>query len=150
MPDGTRFDIQVFERMYYLRTNCSENDVCNVSYDIQTWHEIMGHCNYEDILKLQDITEDMHIKGAKCRPDKECDICIQGKFTQTRNRAPTDKTKTPLELVNTDLAGPVNNDSIYSFKYCNLSQICTPEQYLFTFLKQKVMWFNQLKNFWPM
>lgn len=65
MPDGTRFDIQVFERMYYLRTNCSENDVCNVSCDIQTWHEIMGHCNYEDILKLQDIKEGMHIKGAK-------------------------------------------------------------------------------------
>lgn len=77
----------------------------------------MAHCNYEDMLKLQDVTEGMHIKGAKRRPDKECDICIQGKFTQTRNRAPTDKTKTPLELVNTDLAGPVNNDSIYGFKY---------------------------------
>lgn len=117
MPDGTRFDIKVFERMYYLQTKGGENDVCNVSYDIQTWHEMMGHCNYEDILKLQDITEGMHIKGAKRRPDKECDVCIQGKLIQTRNRSPTDKTKTPLERVNTDLAGPVNNESIYGFKY---------------------------------
>lgn len=44
-------------------------------------------------------------------------MCIQGKFTQTINRTPTDKTKTPLELVNTDLAGPVNNESNYGFKY---------------------------------
>lgn len=137
MPDGTRFDIQVFERMYYLRTKCSENDVCNVSCDIQTWHEIMGHCNYEDILKLQDIKEGMHTKGAKRRPDKECDICIQGKFTQTRNRGPTDKTKTPLELVNTDLAGPVNNDSIYGFKYLqSFTDVYTGAVFVY-FLKAK-------------
>ena len=65
----------------------------------------MGDCNYEDILKLQDVTEGMHIKGAK--PYKECAVCIEGKFTQTRNLNPTDMVKTPLELVNTDLTGPV-------------------------------------------
>ena len=63
----------------------------------------MGPCNYEDILKLQDVTVGMHIKGAKRRPDKECDVCMEGKFTQTRNRDPIDKVKTPLELANTDL-----------------------------------------------
>lgn len=68
----------------------------------------MGHCNYKDILNLQDVTAGMHIKGAKRRPDKECDVCILGKFTQTRNRDPTVKVKTPLERVNTDLIGPVN------------------------------------------
>lgn len=93
MPDGTRFDIQVFERMYYLETNCGENDACNVSYDLQTWHKIMGHCNYEDILNLK-----LHITGAKHRPVKEYNVCIQGKFTQIRNRAPSDKTKTQPEL----------------------------------------------------
>ena len=90
-------------------TECDETDVCNVSHDIQTWHEIIGHCNYEDILKWQDVTVGMHIKGAKRSPDKECDVCIEGKFTQTRNRDPIAKVKTPLELVNIDLAGPVNN-----------------------------------------
>lgn len=58
----------------------------------------------------------MHIKGEKRRPEKECKVCIEGKFTQTRNRDPVDKAKTPLELVNTDLAGPVNNESIDGFK----------------------------------
>ncbi|KAK7915728.1 hypothetical protein WMY93_011489 [Mugilogobius chulae] len=86
VPDGTKFNIHVHNRMYYLQTECDESDVCNVSHDIQTWHEIMGHCNYEDILKLQDVTVGMHIKGTKRRPDKECRVCIEGKFTQMRNR----------------------------------------------------------------
>lgn len=49
VPDDARFSILVCKRMYYLQTECDESDVCNVSHDIQTWHEIMGHCNYEDI-----------------------------------------------------------------------------------------------------
>ncbi|KAK7884464.1 hypothetical protein WMY93_027587 [Mugilogobius chulae] len=114
VPDGTKFNIHVHNRMYYLQTECDESDVCNVSHDIQTWHEIMGHCNYEDILKLQDVTVGMHIKGTKRRPDKECRVCIEGKFTQMRNRDAVVKVKTPLEQVNTDLAGPtqeVGSDS---------------------------------------
>ena len=136
-PDGTRFDIYVCKRMYYLQTECDVDDVCQFSYDIQTLHEVMDHCNYEDILKLQDVTEGMHIKGAKRRPDKECAVCIEGKFTQTRNRDLTDKVKTPLELVNTDLAGPVNNESIDGFKYMqSFTDVCTGAVFVY-FLKAK-------------
>ena len=61
LPDGTRFDIYVCKKMYYLQTECDVEDKCHVSYDIQTWHEIMGHCNYEDVLKQQDVTVGMHM-----------------------------------------------------------------------------------------
>ena len=104
---------------------------------IQTWHEIMGHCNYDDILKLQDVTVGMHIKGAKRKPDKECHVCIEGKFTQTRNRNATDKVKTPLELVNTDLAGPVTNGSIDGYRYMqSFTDVCTGVVFTY-FLKAK-------------
>lgn len=135
--DGTRFEIYVCKRMYYLQTECDLDDVCHVSYDIQTWHEVMGHCNYDDILKLQDVTEGMHIKGPKRRPDKECAVCIEGKFTQTRNRDPTNRAKTPLELVNTDLTGPINNESIDGFKYMqSFTDVCTGAVLVY-FLKAK-------------
>lgn len=97
----------------------------------------MGHCNYEDILKLQAVTVGMHINGEKHRPNKECDVCIKGKFTQTRNRGPTEKVKTPLELVNTDLAGPVNNESIGGFKYMqSFTDVYTGAVFVY-FLKAK-------------
>lgn len=39
------------------------NDVADDSWtDIQTWHRILGHCNYEDVCKLQDVVEGMQIK----------------------------------------------------------------------------------------
>src|SRR4029434_757857 len=79
----------------------------------------------------------MHIKGAKRRPDKECTVCIEGKFTQTRNRDPAEKVKTPLELVNTDLAGPVNNESIDGFRYMqSFTDVCTGAVLVY-FLKAK-------------
>lgn len=31
MPDGTRFGT-LFRYLYYIQTDCGENDVCNVSY----------------------------------------------------------------------------------------------------------------------
>ncbi|KAK7895537.1 hypothetical protein WMY93_020862 [Mugilogobius chulae] len=137
VPDGTKFNIHVHNRMYYLQTECDESDVCNVSHDIQTWHEIMGHCNYEDILKLQDVTVGMHIKGTKRRPDKECRVCIEGKFTQMRNRDAVVKVKTPLEQVNTDLAGPVSNESIDGVRYMqSFTDVCTGAVFVY-FLRAK-------------
>ena len=76
-------------------------------------------------------------KGTKRKPDKDCTVCIEGKFTQTRNRDPTDKANTPLELVNTDLAGPVNNESINGFKYMHsFTDVCTGAVFVY-FLKAK-------------
>lgn len=39
-------------RLYCLNTVSNEkDDGCHGCYDIQTWHEILGH-NYEDVSKL--------------------------------------------------------------------------------------------------
>lgn len=116
--DGTRFDIHVYGRLYYLHTeNESNNDKCNASHDIQVWHEILGHCNYDDILRLQNVVDGMQIKGKMSKPEKECEVCIQGKFTQTRNRNPDARAKAPLQLIHTDLAGPVATESLDGYKY---------------------------------
>lgn len=50
--NGTTFDIQVCDRLFYLSTVTDDFDGCHGCYNIQTWHKILGHCNYEDVLKL--------------------------------------------------------------------------------------------------
>lgn len=35
-------------------------------------------------------------------------VCTQGKFVQTRNRRPDSRAKAPLDMVHTDLAGPID------------------------------------------
>ena len=59
----------------------------------------------------------MEIKGSAVRPNQVCEVCTQGKFTQTRNREPDTKAKKPLELIHTDLAGPMPTTSIEGHKY---------------------------------
>ena len=42
-------------------TNKSE-DSCQGCYDINTWHRILGHCNYDDIRKLLNVVKGVKIK----------------------------------------------------------------------------------------
>lgn len=59
----------------------------------------------------------MVIKGSTVRPAQISDLCTQGKFTQTRNREPNRKATKPLQLVHTDLAGPMKTPSIDGHRY---------------------------------
>lgn len=124
--DGTKFNIHVHNRLYYLHTvdndvTCEDNIVTckdNVKgcFNLQKWHEILGHCNYDDVLKLPPVVEGMKIKGATRKPP-HCDVCIQGKFVRTVNKKPDARATEPLGLVHTDLAGPITPQSREGFKY---------------------------------
>lgn len=118
--NGTRFKISEYERLYYLNSVTSDhyvdNDECNGCHDVETWHKILGHCNYEDLVKLENITEGMKIKG-KAKHYQDCEVCIKGKFIQTRNREPDERAEEALELVHTDLAGPIEPEAKDGFRY---------------------------------
>ncbi len=78
------------------------------------WHKIMGHCNLNDLRKLQSIVEGMKILDDwQC----ECVICTQGKMCQFRSRKTDERAKEPLEFVNCDLASPINPVAKDGFKY---------------------------------
>ena len=47
----------------------------------------------------------------------DCNVCILGKLTQRRNRKPDASATILLELVDTDLAGPVDPASKEDFRY---------------------------------
>ncbi len=59
-------------------------------------------------MKLRNVVDGMDIKeeGKKTLP--YCEVCTQGKFVQTRNRGPDIRAKAPLDMVHTDLAGPID------------------------------------------
>ena len=115
--DGSRFDIHESGNLYYLPTVENNVDQCKVCHDVQTWHEILGHCNYDDVQKLQGVVKGMEIKGSVVKPAQLCEVCTKGKFTQTRNREPDRRAKKPLELVHTDLAGPMQTTSLDGHRY---------------------------------
>lgn len=120
LPDGTMCEMKVKDRLYYLdiitEKDVYSEDSCNVSYDLKMWHEIMGHCNYGDIVKLETVVKGMKIKDKTCRPS-QCETCLEGKFSQSRNRQSDVRAKEPLELVHTDLGGPIAPESCDGYKY---------------------------------
>ena len=85
--------------------------------DLKSWHAILEHCNYEDVVKLEEVVDGMKISDSSSTPD--CETCILGKMTQSSNRNPDVRSKVPLEFfrVHTDLAGPIDPMSKEGFRY---------------------------------
>ena len=117
--NGRTFNIHKRGRLYYLNyeeTHSDENDVLCATKSIEEWHEILGHCNYRDIIKLEDKVEGMKLSGGE-NVKHECEVCIMGKMVNEKSRKARVKSEAPLELVHTDLAGPIEPTSREGFKY---------------------------------
>lgn len=109
-PDGTKFAIKKHGKLYYLNSTISSSG----AHTAETWHRILGHCNMSDVFKLEGIVEGMKITS-KGKP--ECGTCVQGKMSQYRNREPDRRATAPLQLVHSDLAGPITPVSREGHKY---------------------------------
>ena len=48
---------------------------------------------------------------------QDCNVCIEGKMIESRNRNPDARAAKPLELVHTDLAEPIDLSSREGFRY---------------------------------
>ena len=59
----------------------------------------------------------MKISDCSSRKPQDCNVCIEGKMTQSRNRNPDSCASAPLELVHADLAGPIDPVSREGFRY---------------------------------
>ena len=102
-PDGAVFNITQRGHLYYLKNIVSTR---NATYNLHTWHKILGHCNDLDFKKLLNL-----VKGMKIKPTPNyalnCDICIQGKMSNDRNETFDCKATKILALVHSDLAGSI-------------------------------------------
>ena len=80
-PNGSVFSIKQQECLFYLTNVSCQNNATT----LMEWHKIMGHCNFNDLRKLQGIVEGMKIVDD---PQCDCAICTQGKIAKfgTANR----------------------------------------------------------------
>ena len=122
LKNGARIDVKKQNKLYFLENTCTvskvnavkNSDVRKRKADLYLWHRILGHCNGEDVTKLEGIVDGMKILPS----DKfQCETCILGKATSNRNRAPDERAKACMELVHTDLAGPINPVAREGFRY---------------------------------
>lgn len=68
-------------------------------------------------MKLKDVVEGMKASDSSCSKPQDCDVCIEGKMIESRNRNPDARAAKLLELVHTDLAEPIDLSSREGFRY---------------------------------
>jgi len=80
------------------------------------WHDRLGHLGFDHIKELAKTQNKMQITG--CLSNPTCEYCQVGKLTQKPNKSPaTHRTTQPLELIHSDLAGHMANQSLGRAKY---------------------------------
>ena len=109
--DGTTFPIQQQGRLYHL---CKSSIAEKRSGSLEMWYTVLGHGNVDDVTKLEHV-----VQGVKIVDDSkfDCEACALAKQLNTGNRHPDARATYPLELVHTDLAGPINPVVKDGFRY---------------------------------
>ena len=88
--DGTKFKMDVYGKLYYLSTEEDENvNEVYCYHDIQMWHRIPCHCNFDDVAKLGKVVEGMSIKGKHDVSNQECEICTRASLHKAETEGQT-------------------------------------------------------------
>ena len=111
--DGTKFKIEQRGKLYYVNS-VNYSNVAKID-SLENWHHTLGHCNVQDVLKLEKVVDGMVISE---KQNFDCSTCFMGKMVETRNHKADVKATKPLELIHTDLSGCVTPTSYDNSKYC--------------------------------
>jgi transposase InsO family protein len=83
--------------------------------NVELWHERFGHAGQDAIRRLQNGTAVTGMHSVKDK--KECDVCIQAKQTRESFSRSTSRAAYPLELVHSDLVGPMRVQGLRGERY---------------------------------
>lgn len=78
------------------------------------WHRRLGHIGVDNLKRMRDLVEGVKFdeNGAK-----QCEICVLGKHARLPFRSSNTKTTSVLELVHSDVCGPMQERSLQSSRY---------------------------------
>ena len=91
--------------------------LCGQNLTGDLWHARLGHVNYS---KLKEMMQKQMVKGLPridIRTDIVCASCQYGKAHQLPYKKSEHRSKIPLELIHSDVFGPVKQISIGGMRY---------------------------------
>jgi hypothetical protein len=105
---------KLVNNMYKL--DCTSDKAFSVETDHNLWHRRLGHLNYEYMNKLQNLVAPNSNVKFKSAKDK-CEICVKGKQTKIPNKNVGIRATQLLELIHSDLCGPIEISSLGGAQY---------------------------------
>lgn len=91
-------------------------NVCTVSEDAELWHKRLGHISNNGLKKALIITDGIKI-DKEDKVSKLCQYCVEGKQTKLPHKQDRVRAKRPLQLIHSDLCGPMKTTSYDGKKY---------------------------------
>ena len=110
------------------------------------WHKRLAHMREKE---LQLLAKQSLIPMAKDKSSNRCDYCLFGKQHRVSFQKNSTQKLEKLELVYSDVCGPMEVDSLGSNKYLVLSLTTLHERHRYTCCIQKVRYSSNFKNSMP-
>jgi hypothetical protein len=105
------------DMMYYIDELSEESRVSQISMSLQEWHERFGHLNENDLKNIirKQKFDRIDIKADEALP--VCGTCVKGKQTRKPFTTSVSQSTELLELVHTDVCGPMRVNSLAGSRY---------------------------------
>ena len=117
---GCKFPIQVRGNIYVVKAQIKKaSEECHAAMEAELLHRRLGHRNLGDLKKLGGLG----VRVRWCKPGgPKCEVCQLAKHTHRSfpKRAGRHRAKEPLELVHTDVLGPIEEPTVGGSRYAIL------------------------------
>ena len=108
------FNIVRHGNLYFLPTTMSTRTY--LTKTLLEWHHTLGHMNFEDILKLQEVCDGMKVTNSNQKSCVTCDLNKMSRQPKLKD-IHTIKATYPLQRVHTDMCGEITPTAKGGFKY---------------------------------
>jgi len=82
-------------------------NVVHVKEDAKIWHEQYGHIGIDNLKRVVRMVDGINPRMLKLTNDRICHTCIEGKQTRLPHNKERTRVKRPLQLIHSDLMGPI-------------------------------------------
>ncbi|KAG6460307.1 hypothetical protein O3G_MSEX011897 [Manduca sexta] len=83
-------------------------------YDLNLWHQRMGHLNFTNLMKIEENAEGVKLSK---KGNQICTTCLEGKMTRLPFKDIGTRASEPLQLIHSDLCGPMETISLGGARY---------------------------------
>jgi len=108
--------------LYQIKTELEEEKETylteNKELKVNLWHRKLGHIGNDSLVNLLKMSDGIDLSLAEVKEDKKmCKICMEAKHTRTKFDNNRTKASRPLQIIHTDLCGPINPTTWDGNKY---------------------------------
>lgn len=133
--------------------NYTQNKSINNSNSMQLWHRRLGHLGYDNIklLSSKGLVKGLNINEGKsnvCENNLFCESCLLGKMTRQPFNKKGHRATKPLELVHTDVCGPISPTTWDGYNYFLTFTDDFTHMVIVYLLRNKSEVFDKLKEYY--